>query len=516
MLRRLSALFLLLAVAHAAPEIRQEEISSPAPATALGGSLASAPDGTLWLSWLEPLNTPAGATALRFAKLAPTAKSWSPAQTIASGAGLYAGTSDFPALAVGAAGHATAIWFVNNPPSPATAHLHHGAGYRTLVSQTADNGKTWSTPEPLSRESDMVEFVSLVALADGRVLAAWLDGRAKKAAPAPAHGAAHSSGPAQRLYARVVGSSGPDTLVDPSVCDCCQTALTAFPDGTALLAYRGRTADEVRDIQFARWRGTAWDEPRAINRDAWKINGCPVNGPQLASEGGRVAAVWFTAEGGTPRVLAASSPDAGARFLLPLRIDGGQPAGRVDTLMLRDGAMLVSWVETDGNLWLRRVSPDLTLSEPVALTKSNEGRVKGFPRMALRRDYAGGDTKAELVVTFTTEGAAAALHTLLVSVPEGDFVESEKACDCALPAEQLQGDPIRGTIAEVLPAAGTVRVRHFEVPGIFAAGTREFKVPPPMLAVLPATGQFIGRVERRESEWWLFDVRVIPGPSRSP
>jgi hypothetical protein len=137
--------------------------------------------------------------------------------------------------------------------------------------------------------------------------------------------------------------------------------------------------------------------------------------------------------------------------------------------------------------------------------------------MALRRDYADDDSTVELVVTFTTEGANAALRTLLVSVPEGELVEAEKACACAVPAEdQLQGDAIRGAIAELLPSAGAVRVRHFEVPGIFAAGTREFKVPPELLGTLPANGNFLGRVEQRDGVWWLFDVRVIPGPTRSP
>lgn len=483
------------------PAITAEPIAAPTTANATGASLVAGLDGVAWLTWLE---RDGPTTLLRFATLDAGARSWSTAQTIASGADWFVNSADFPALTVGPAGRATAVWYVNNLPAPETgsaAHAHHRPGYRAFASQTTDGGKTWSAGTALTRESDSVEFVSLATLADGRVLAAWLDGRAKK-----------SGGKAQQLFSRIVGDSASDTLIDGSACDCCQTALTAFPDGTALLSYRGRTRDEVRDVRVTRLRGGRWDESRPVHQDGWKIAGCPVNGPQLASDGGRVAAAWFTAADNNPRVIAALSPDAGDRFLMPVRISDAKASGRVATVLLHDGAILVTWVDADGGLWLRRVSPDFTLSDPLRLTAPENGRIKGFPRLALWRDYTGGKISAQLLVAFVRENDPG-LGTLLVTVPEGDLLEAEKSCDCAPTAEELQGFPIRGTIDPAVTTEGTVRVRHFEVPGIFDEGVRDFQIPPDSVANATQAGrQFLGRIERREGSWWLFNVRLIASP----
>jgi hypothetical protein len=339
-----------------------------------------------------------------------------------------------------------------------------------------------------------VEKFSLVRLADGRVLAAWLDGRNR------AQGAK-----AQQLFARILGDPAGDTLVDPSVCDCCQTALTAFPDGGALVAYRGRTEQEVRDIRTARFRGREWDEPRLLNNDDWRIAACPINGPRLSSDGGRVAVAWFTAADNDPRVLASYSPDAGARFLLPLRLDRGKPVGHVDTTILRDGAMLATWLETDGSLWLRRISPDFAGDEPVALAPAGSISPKTNPRLVLLRDYAGGTSAVQLLVAYATESA---LRTQLVTVPEGELLTVKGGCDCAPTPEQLVGYAIRGAVAGISAERKTAVVVHEELPGLFFAGSHEFRVDPAVLPALQLGRRLYGRIEQREGVWWLFDVRV--------
>ncbi|MBI5689110.1 MAG: exo-alpha-sialidase [Verrucomicrobia bacterium] len=502
-LRSVLALLLFpLAGAAAEPAITFEELPNPAAASgASGSSLAVDPAGNAWLTWLE---TEGRATALRFSRFDPAQRRWTPAATVARGEGWFVNWADFPALTADGHGRATAVWFVNNPETPpppgTTSHAgdHHGPGYRAFISATADHGKTWDHPVPLTRESQSVEFVSLATLADGRVLAAWLDGRAR-----------HRGGKFQQLFARVLGTSGPDTLVDPAVCDCCQTTLTAFPDGTALLAYRGRTEDEVRDIRVTRFRGDTWDPPRPLSQDDWRLNACPVNGPQLASDGGRVAAAWYTAADNDPRVLVSFSPDAGGRFLLPLAVNDTKPAGRVATAILRDGALLVTWVDLAGTLWLRRITPDFTSTPPLPLTSASAARVKGFPRLALVRDYLGGNEPARLLVTYTSD-APPAVRTLLVTIPEGELLTAEKNCDCAPTPEQLRGYPIRGTVLRARPEAGRLEIRHGEVPGVIAAGDREMRVAPELQAGASQPGrEFLGRIERRDGAWWLFDVRFI-------
>jgi len=480
---RIPACFLLLALGSLgaadkpAPAITFAEIPSPAAARSVGASLTTGPDGTHWLSWVERGGK--GANVLRVAAFDPAAKRFSPPHTIAADQTVTLNALDFPQLAIAAGGRMLAVW----------TDGHGGA----CQSESRDAGATWSAPVPWARDGATVEKFSFTTLADGRVLAAWLDGRGRQA-----------GGKMQQLYARVIGESQPDTLVDGSVCDCCQTTLTAFPDGSALLAYRGRTDEEQRDIRVARWRGGSWSEPRPLNHDDWRIDACPVNGPRLASDGGRVAAAWFTAADNDPRVLATFSPDAGARFLMPLRIDRGRPAGQVDVALLHDGAFLVTWVETDGSVWLRRVSPDFTTDEPIAVAAAGAVPMHTFPRMALLRDYVGGTEPAQLLVAFATNHA---LRTRLITVPESDLLEAGKNCDCAPTAEELRGFPIRGTILET--DSSRARVSHFAVPGIFEQGQREFRLGADVGTTLSPGRQFLGRIEQRDGQWWLFDIRLL-------
>lgn len=479
--------------------ITAEPIPNPAGPGASGGSLAIGPDGRVWLTWIEPVT---GGHALRFVTRGPAQEGWSEARTIAQGPDWFVNWADFPALTAGEDGRATAVWFVNNPASAAAgAHGGHGHGYHARISRTTDGGRTWSPPERLTRESESVEFVSLAKLPDGRVLAAWLDGRGK-----------HRPGDAQRLYARVLGDAAPDTLVDPSVCDCCQTTLAAFPDGSALVAYRGRTADEVRDIRMARFDGANWETPRPLGTDGWKISACPVNGPQLANIGGQTGVVWFTAADGDPRVLASFSTDAGGSFVAPLRLDEIKPSGRVATALLRNGSLLTTWVDADGAVRLRRVNPDFAAGDPVVISAAGNARARGFPRAVVARDYAGGKTAAELLVVFTAE-TAPTLRTLRVRIPEGELLEDEKNCECAPPAEDLRGFAVRGVTAGLGTRDGTVKLRLNALPGIVREGSHEISVEPALVELAAKPDRtFIGRIERDHGAWRLIAFKLLAPP----
>ncbi len=395
------SLFFLAAIAglRAAPALA---ISAPAAPGAMGSSLAVGPDGTAYLSWLEPAGE--SAWAMKFSRFDATRQGWGPAQAIARGTNFFINWADFPQLAVARDGRLTAVWFVNNPAHHA-APGHHGAGYRAIYSHSADQGATWSPDLPISDESLPVEFVALQPLRDGRMLAAWLDGRA------------HASGSnRQALYARVLDAKGPDMLVDGSVCDCCQLSFVPTTDGGALLAYRGRTKDEVRDMQLVRFDGQAWKRPNILNADGWKIAGCPVNGPQLAECGDLIGAIWFTAPDNQARVLARVSDNAGESFGPVVRVDLGRPQGRVDSVMLADGTLVMTWLEmtgeatgTKGGIYLRTLSLEGRLSEPQLVAPSSTSRMSGFPRMVL----LGG---RQLLLTCTEEGEPSRVITLRVDL----------------------------------------------------------------------------------------------------
>ncbi|WP_148218083.1 hypothetical protein [Opitutus terrae] len=362
-----------------APEVTV--MTSPCGPGATGSSLVTSAEGETWLSWVEP--TAGDRHVLKCARFDAARMSWGPVRVIAEGTGWFVNWADFPVLAVQPA-RMTAVWSVGSH-----GHGGEGASYQAVFSTSADHGVTWSDRQPVTRESASVEFVALQPLPDGRVLAAWLDGRARVAGDER-----------QTLYARVLEEPGPDMLVDERVCDCCQLSLSATADGSALLAYRGRTRDEIRDIRWTRFRDGRWAAPQPVHDDGWALTGCPVNGPQIGSAGEHVAAAWFTAAGATRRVLASRLGTGG--FTAAQRIDLGRPVGRVDAIVLPGGAAWISWLEGAGpehagGIYLREISPRGEISDAVAIAEASDARSGGFPRMALLH----GDGPPHALISFT-------------------------------------------------------------------------------------------------------------------
>ena len=154
-----------------------------------------------------------------------------------------------------------------------------------------------------------------------------------------------------------------------------------------VIAYRNRSPGEIRDIYVTRRMNGQWLAGMPVHDDGWKIAACPANGPAIAGDGRNVALAWFTAANDAPQVKLAFSTDAGASFTAPIRVDGGQPAGRVDVVLLGDGSALVTWIERIGGdaaaVRARRVMRDGRASEPLTIASSSAARASGFPRMAI-------------------------------------------------------------------------------------------------------------------------------------
>ncbi|MBA4136582.1 MAG: hypothetical protein C0518_04620 [Opitutus sp.] len=405
MLRHLPAALLwclTLAFATAAPL----EIPSPAGRGSMGASLATGADGAVFLSWLEPVNE--AEWTLQFSRFDHPSRTWSEARTIARGGDWFINWADFPSVTPLSERHLLAVWFVNNPAGKESAggDHDHGAGYHAEYSLSDDGGATWSKPQGITGESTSTEFVAALALGENsRAFAAWLDGRDR----------AHNGG-VQKLFAQTLLAQGPDALVDPSVCDCCQLALVRTGND-ALLAYRGRTRDEVRDIRLARWRDGKWETPRPLHDDNWEISACPVNGPRLAARGAHVAAVWFTGAQSQPRVQAKISRDGGQTFGDAVRLDLGRPQGRVDAAVLADGSAVFTWLEMTGRepghaggIYARRVvAVDGAVGEPQLLAPTSTARASGFPRLVLLDDR-------HALLAYTAQSGESRVATLLIEL----------------------------------------------------------------------------------------------------
>ena len=347
-----------------------DSLASPARPGSAEPNLSVAPDGRVFMSWLEPADS---GYAVRFASHDGT--KWSDARTIARGRDFFINWADFPSIEVLDGGRLAAHWLQRNGPGT--------YAYGVRIAQSRDNGMSWSAPVTPHRDSAQAEhgFVAMWREA-GALGAVWLDGRKFKKD-------GHDMSNEMMLVTTTLqpdGSRGPEIRLDERTCDCCQNAATVTTNGP-IVAYRNRSADEIRDIYVARRVNGKWTTGVPVHNDNWKIAACPVNGPALAARDKRVALAWFTAPSDSGRVNLTFSDDAGATFSVPTRIDGGSPAGRVDVALLPDGGALVTWVERVGGdvaaVRARRVARDGKAGTATTIASSSIARASGFPRVAI-------------------------------------------------------------------------------------------------------------------------------------
>lgn len=320
-------------------------------------------DGKVVLSWTEPADD--GLHAVRIATRGSTG--WSDGETIVRSDRLFINWADFAAAMPAAGGTLVAAWLEN---------AAEGKGYGVQWARSADHGRTWSTAAPLHDHAGGPEY-GFVSFAHGpgqSTTVYWLDGRDAKG---------HGEGQMQLRSAAVSpeGTVGQRRQVDPRVCDCCQTSAAATSKGTVVV-YRDRSDEEVRDIMIA---GPGTTSPRPVAADGWTIDGCPVNGPAVASRGDALAVAWFSGKGEQPRVRVAFGSASGA--FVAADVEAGEAViGRVDVEWLGDDAVALSYLRRresgEADVVVRRVPRSGDAGTPYLIGTTDAGTRSGFPRMA--------------------------------------------------------------------------------------------------------------------------------------
>ncbi|CAM2007409.1 sialidase family protein [Acanthopleuribacter pedis] len=279
---------------------------------------------------------------------------------------------------------------------PEFISMKHQYAYGLRFARSFDQGRTWSESQWLHEDQAPVEhgFVSMATLADGRIAAIWLDGRAMPAQPKEGGGHEHHAeehGDMQLRF-RIIGKQtlSPEQLWDDRTCECCGTDLVRLENGDLVAAYRNRDKNEIRDIHFIRYRAGIAEKMTAAFNEQWNIQGCPVNGPALAAHGNRIATAWFSGkDDGTIGV--AMSDNSGTSWH---KIHTGEKnqSGRTDLLFTQDG-LWASWVqETESGLrlWVRpfegRAKQTQTHLLPHWDIPFPGGRGSGFPQIEILPD----------------------------------------------------------------------------------------------------------------------------------
>ena len=344
------------------------EISSPSGKDSQTPFLFAS-EKSLYMTWLEKTSN---GHALKFSKY--DGKSWSQSSVIASDIPFFVNWADFPSLLALDGGMLAAHWLQQS-----------GKGkyaYDVMISVSKDDGKTWSKGICPHRDGVQGEhgFVSLIPAPAGSFEAIWLDSRKFNQSDT------HSMGNEMQLMSSIYsnGAFQSESVLDARVCDCCQTAA-AITDQGPIVMYRDRSDTEVRDISYVRREGGKWTSPTSVHSDQWKIAACPVNGPAVAANGKNVAATWFTASGDKPQVYVSFSSNAGATFGTPIRIDSGNPGGRVDVKWTQNGNAFVTWLEnksgSGADIMVRKFIGEKA-ERSIVVAPSSSARASGFPRLA--------------------------------------------------------------------------------------------------------------------------------------
>ncbi|MEZ5462534.1 hypothetical protein [Dokdonella sp.] len=386
--------FLTLRMDAQAAAFEVTELVLPGSGARAQPELVGTVQGGLALSWVEKRDK---GHRLRFSQLSASGNpaeqagaSWSPAQTIAEGEDWFVNWADTPHLVVFRDGTLWAHWLRKN-----------GTGiydYGVALVRSADQGRTWSKPirlEPAGARLDY-GFVSLWENLDHTLGIAWLDSRQKQV-PDEGQDEHHEhhehGGGAMMLRAASFDAErkrSAEQILDASTCDCCPTSVAMTGSGP-VLAYRGRTNDEVRDIRLVRLDRSGWTKPISVHADNWQIAGCPVNGPAVVAHGHDVWVAWYTEAGARPSVRLARSSDAGEKFEPPLQVaEGSGLLGRVNLAMDAESVWMTWLVEGRKNdaqqLMLARfdAATGKLIQQGVVADLSARGRASGSPQIQLR------------------------------------------------------------------------------------------------------------------------------------
>ncbi|EDM43955.1 BNR repeat, putative [unidentified eubacterium SCB49] len=336
---------------------------------------------TLWMSWLH---TKDSIDYLKFA--AYTNDTWGKTTTITSGKDWFVNWADFPDIAVN---EQTVLTNILQKSDSGTYTYDIKLN---LVPTNASSSSQKINDVLLHSDGTKSEhgFVSLQPYGETSFYAVWLDGRNTAGMDHETH---TGHGGAMTLRGAIVSETGMlsrEEEIDNRVCDCCQTDLSITKNKEILVAYRDRSEDEIRDIKIKKWNlDTGWSAPITVGNDNWKIAGCPVNGPALASFDNDYAVAWYSGANDMPKVQLAFGEEDSIELSNPITINSNPTMGRVDLVMISKTEAVVTWMEDKGDdtlIQLLKVTKDGTKSNVITVSKTSSERASGFPKITVLKN----------------------------------------------------------------------------------------------------------------------------------
>lgn len=269
-------------------------------------TLVRGPKNGVALTWTE--KDAAGVVSLYVARSADAGRTFQDKQLIFAGPGISGSRLFRPKLLFRPNGEMVMV-FANRvesaapqPAAPAGDHAGHANHDATaketpkkdsrprdtqiVFATSKDGGQTWTAPQPVHPDrTPMVRgFFDATVLANGNVAVTYLR---------DIEGQPHSRD--LRLVVQNGSGFGPEKVLDPFTCDCCNISLLVDAAG-ALHVYFRENKDNIRDIDHlvSTDNGATFAAPKNLYADNWKLNGCPHSGPTSVQLGKSALIAWHS------------------------------------------------------------------------------------------------------------------------------------------------------------------------------------------------------------------------------
>lgn len=312
---------------------------------------AFSPEGDLWLTW-------SAGGRISLARSTDLGKTFDPPIILpATELPLDDGPDARPKIAFGRDGR-VAVTFATRDEK------YNGHAF---IARSADGGKSFAAPLPITSGSPSQRFETVAFDQDGRAFAAWIDKRnvaAAKAEGKPYDGAALAfawdDAPGGTLETAAIARD--------NSCECCRIAVAFAAPGKPVVIFRNIFDGGIRDHAVITFSDAGKPGPLyRVSDDDAKIDACPHNGPSLAiSAQGTYHATWFALGRKLRGVYYAHSGDGGKTFSQPLRL--GDAAAQISRpyVLTAGGTVYLAYKSFDGE----KTSIDLMTSRDDGLTWS--------------------------------------------------------------------------------------------------------------------------------------------------
>ena len=215
-------------------------------------------------------------------------------------------------------------------------------------SRSVDGGKSFSAPITVNNNLDSIthSFDAMGVNERGQIYIVWLDKR--DISIATKNGAKYSG---LAIYYAISDDEGKtfhtNIKATDHSCECCRLAMAMDKDGTPVIVWRHIFGKNIRDHAMMRLDGKS--QPIRLSYENWEVDACPHHGPAVSiANDGNYHFVWFSNSSERHGLFYSYSSDQGKHFSRPLNFGNFQAQASHPHVLSLGQRVFIVWKEFDG------------------------------------------------------------------------------------------------------------------------------------------------------------------------